>query len=230
MASAIASVMTLGGCGGDRDEAAMTSDLERDLALATEAVRPRTAVVSALEGGPTGAPSGEQRGRRDAVPTPRTTARPVPDAPVTETVATAETSETSAAPALPVNPTPEPSPEPSEQAPPDLSTEAVVSAVPSSAGNDDAGHDRGGSSRGHDGEGDSGRRGGGWGGVIGVVIRGGGAGIDHCEAHDRRNRGRNGTRIGGTGAIIGSVIGGVIGEAIERNRAPVGTPQRWPRY
>jgi uncharacterized protein YcfJ len=64
-----------------------------------------------------------------------------------------------------------------------------------------------------------------------VVIRGGGAGIDHCEAHDRRrNRGRNGTRIGGTGAIIGSVIGGVIGEAVERNRAPVGTPQRWPRY
>ncbi len=227
--SGMAAVFALGGCGGERDQTAMTADLERDLQMATSAERPSTAVVSALEGGPTGAPSGDQVGRRDAVPTPRRTARPTPSAPITETV-TSEALSEAPAPAVVtserVEPTPAPSPEPGVQAPPDLSTEAAVTSGPSASGNDDAGRDRG-TGSGNVGTGDSGRRGGGWGGIIGVVIRGGGAGDDHCEEHDRRrNGGRIGTRVGGNGGIIGTVIG----EVIDRGRAPVGTPQRWPRY
>lgn len=227
--SGMAAVFALGGCGGAADQTGMTADLERDLQLATAAERPRTAVVSAIEGGPTGAPSGDQIGRRDAVPKPRQTARPTPSAPVTETVSSESVSE-APAPALVtterVEPTPSPSPEPGVQAPPDLSTEAVATPGPSSRGDEEAGRDRG-TASGNIGNGDGGRRGGGWGGIIGVVIRGGGAGEDHCEEHDRRrNGGRIGTRVGGNGGIIGTVIG----EVIDRGRAPVGTPQRWPRY
>jgi len=232
--SGMAAVFALGGCGGERDPSAMTADLERDLQLATAAEGPRTAVVSALEGGPIGAPSGDRIGRRDAVAIPRRTARPTPSAPTTETVASASVNEAPAAATVTteqVEPTPSPRPEPGViQGPPDLSTEAVSTSGPSARGDDNDGRDRG-TNGGHVGEGENGRRGGGWGGIIGVVIRGGGAGEDRCEEHDRRrNGGRNGgligTRVGGTGDIIGSVIG----EAIERGRAPVGTPQRWPRY
>ncbi len=227
--SGLAAVFALGGCGGERDQAGMSVDLERDLQLATAAERPRTAVVSAIEGGPTGAPSGDQRGRRDAVPTPRRTARPTPSAPVNETVSSESVDEAPASATVTteaVEPTPAPSPEPGVQAPPDLSTEAVATAGPAARGDEDAGRDRG-TGSGNVGNGDGGRRGGGWGGIIGVVIRGGGAGEDHCEEHDRRrNGGRIGTRMGGAGGIIGTVIG----EAIDRGRVPVGTPQRWPRY
>ncbi len=231
--SGMAAVFALGGCGGERDQAAMTADLERDLQMATAAERPRTAVVSALEGGPTGAPSGDQVGRRDAVPTPRRTARPTPSAPITETVSSESVSD-APAPAVVtterVEPTPAPSPEPGVQAPPDLSTEAEATSGPSARGDEEAGSDRG-TGSGNVGNGDSGRRGGGWGGIIGVVIRGASAGVDNCEEHDRRrtggrNGGRIGTRMGGNGGIIGTVIG----EVVDRGRAPVGTPQRWPRY
>jgi hypothetical protein len=227
--SGMAAVFALGGCGGERDQATMTADLERDLQLAIASARQRTAVVSAIEGGPTGAPSGDQVGRRDAVPAPNHSARPRASAPVTETLASESVSEVPA-PALVtterVDPTPAPSPEPGVQAPPDLSTEAVATPGPTVRGDEDAGRDRG-TASGNVGNGDGGRRGGGWGGIIGVVIRGGGAGEDHCEEHDRRrNGGRIGTRVGGNGGIIGTVIG----EVVERGRAPVGTPQRWPRY
>lgn len=226
--SGLAAVFALGGCGGDRTQSVMTADLERDLHLATTAERPRTAVVSAIEGGPTGAPSGVQVGRRDAVPTPRRSARPAPRTPVTETVTSESVDEAPAAATVTaerVEPTPAPSPEPGVQAPPDLSTEAVATSGPSARGEQDVGRDRG-TDTGDMGNG-GGRRGGGWGGIIGVVIRGGGAGDDHCEEHDRRgNGGRIGTRVGRNGGIIGAVIG----EVIDRGRAPVGTPQRWPRY
>ena len=236
--SGMAVVFTLAGCGADRDPSAMTADLERDLQLATVAELPRTAVVSALEGGPTGAPSGAMIGRRDAVPTARRTARPTPSATITETVSNESVDETPAPATVAterVEPTPASSPDPGVQAPPDLSTEAVTASGPTTRGDDDAGRDRGRGGGnvgdGNGGDGNGGRRGGGWGGIIGVVIRGGGAGDDHCEEHDRRrnggrNGGRIGTRVGGNGGIIGTVIG----EVIDRGRAPVGTPQRWPRY
>ena len=223
--SGMVATLALGGCGGAPDQTAMTADLERDLQMATAAVRPRTAVVSAIEGGPSGAPSGNQVGRRDAVATPRRSARPRPSAPIAETVTSEAVSETPApalvtaervepTPAPSPEPNPEPNPEPGVQAPPDLSTEAVATSGPSARGDEEAGRDRGTGS-------------GGWGGIIGVVIRGASAGVDHCEEHDRRRTGgRIGTRVGGNGGIIGTVIG----EAIDRGRAPVGTPQRWPRY
>lgn len=226
----MAAVLALGGCGGERDRAGMSVDLERDLELATAAARPRTAVVSALEGGPTGAPSGDQRGRRDAVPTARRTARPTPIAPLTETVSLESVANAPAPVALTpaaVEPTPAPVPEPTIQAPPDLSTEAAHTPGGVDRGHDteaDVDRDRG---AGHDGRGEGTRRGGGWGGIIGVVIRGGAAGVDHCEERDRRRAGgRIGTRVGGVGGVIGTVIG----EAIDRGRVPAGTPQRWPRY
>jgi hypothetical protein len=228
----MAAVFALGGCGGERDRAGMSVDLERDLELATAAARPRTAVVSAIEGGPTGAPSGNQRGRRDAVPTARRTARPTPIAPVTETVSMESMADAPAPVVLTpaaVEPTPAPVPEPTVQAPPDLSTEASSTPGVVDRGHDDeADRDRG---AGHDGRGEGTRRGGGWGGIIGVVIRGGAAGVDHCEEHDRRRAGgRSGGRIGTRVGGVGGVIGTVIGEAIDRGRVPVGTPQRWPRY
>jgi len=145
--SGMAAVFALGGCGGERDPSAMTADLERDLQLATAAEGPRTAVVSALEGGPIGAPSGDRIGRRDAVAIPRRTARPTPSAPTTETVASASVNEAPAAATVTteqVEPTPSPRPEPGViQGPPDLSTEAVSTSGPSARGDDNDGRDRG---------------------------------------------------------------------------------------
>lgn len=199
-------------CGGERDQGVMTADLERDLQLAVQARPPQTAVVSALEGGPTNAPSGTNRGRRDAVPTPRRMPRPTPQAEVQEVAATPQLEE-AAAPAVAVSdvlePTPAPIPEPAIHAPSPDPEVGISTARGPSAGHGD------GEGQGEAGAG-TGRRGGGWGTLIGVIIRGGSAGVDNCEEHDRRRAGRNGRRGGviTVGEVMGGARGGVLGGAI----------------
>lgn len=211
------------GCGGDREAGTMTADLERDLDLAANARAPQTAVVSALEGGPRNAPSGAQRGRRDAVPTPRLQPRPVDEAEVQETAVTTALEE-APAPAVAVTatvePTPAPLPEPAAQAPEPEPVSGPMSRGPA----DGRGESEG---RGEVGRGE-GRRGGGFGTLIGVIIRGGGAGIDNCEEHDRRRAGRRGGMGGGTGGGIMVAGPGGWGGPIGANG---GTPRTtFPRY
>jgi hypothetical protein len=210
------------GCGSDRTAGVMTADLERDLAMASSAVHPQNQVVSAIEGGPQNAPSGEQRGRRDNVVRPQRAPRANPksaqvqDAPVTEQVAEAP------APVVEVaNATPAPAPAPTagNDAPAPRPTWGVIYDEGQNTGrgpSDNTGTSATG--RGRDG------RDGGWGGPGGVIIRGGSAGEDHCEP--RGGMGRRGRMpggmggMGGMGGIGGGIIGGIIG----------GMNPRGPRY
>lgn len=212
-----ATVMVMLGCGGAPEQGQMTADLERDLQLAIDARPAPAMVVSAIEGGPTGAPSGRERGRRDAVPTPRRTPRPAP-APQVEEVAAPEPQQ-AAAPVVTDPVATETAPAPTPEPVPQVATiEPGIHQAPErgpSAGSGEI------ETRGEGGMG-SGRRGGGWGGIIGVIIRGGGAGIDNCEEHDRRRAGRRGGRgegtviaigrggRGGLGGRIDDVMGGVV--------------------
>ena len=193
------------GCGSERPDGQMSADLERDLQLAMYA-RP-AAVVSAVEGGRVGAPSGDARGRRDAVPRPKRAPAPRPSPQVEET-ASAESLLDSPMPAVSMTTADAGAPAaPIEPEMPAAGAETPVSVIPVSGPSDASGHA---------GE-HEGRRGGGLGGVIGAIIRGGAAGIDNCEAHDaRRGRGRGRGPIlttgGGWGRGVGTVImtGGAI--------------------
>ena len=215
----------------------MTADLERDLALAT-AARPQNAVVSAIEGGPTGAPSGRSKGVRGPVSVRKRTPQPSPS-PVIQEVAAAETAaDVSASAPTPAVTEPVPAPAPVaeavETAPaPEPTADHSRGSGPSAGNGDEGGRgDTGGTGRG--------RRGDGWGGVIGVIIRGGTGGVDHCERHDRRRRGGGGGieeevlgRIGGAGRMggtIGGIAGGIIRNGGGDQRAPVGRPTTYPRY
>jgi len=209
------------GCGGTADQHAMTADLERDLELAVNARPPQTVVVSAIEGGPRNAPSGSDRGRRDAVPTPRRMPRPTPQAEVVESASTPEPEETEAPAAVvaeQVEPTPAPEPAVAERAPEPEPVYGPATRGPS-AGTGEA------EGRGDGGRG-QGRRGGGWGTLIGVIIRGGAAGIDNCEEHDRRRGRRTGGGYGGDIITAGGVMGGVLGGVIANG----GIRPTYPRY
>lgn len=210
VAAGLVTAMALG-CGGE-PQGEMTADLERDLALAANAQRPGTQVVSAIEGGPRGAPSGTQRGMRDQVTRPKRAPKPTPQAEVQET-AVLPSLENAPAPAVVVTErtqtAPAPIPEPSVTAP---NNDPIGTP---SGGRMDEGRGRG--------QGGVIGIGGGIGGVIGVIIRGGAAGEDHCEIHDRR-RGRGRMPIplpggmGGIGGAIGGIGGGIGGVAVPRPR------------
>ena len=209
VAAGLVTAMALG-CGGE-PQGEMTADLERDLALATNAQRPGTQVVSAIEGGPRGAPSGTQRGQRDQVTRPKRAPRPTPDADVQET-AVLPSLENAPAPAVVVTTTtqtaPAPIPEPSVSAP----NSEPIGAPSGGRSPMDEGRGRG--------QGGVIGIGTGIGGVIGVIIRGGAAGEDHCEIHDRRRgRGRMPLPLpGGMGGVMGGIGGGIGGVAIPRPR------------
>ena len=202
------------GCGSDRTAGVMTADLERDLAMASSAVRPQSQVVSALEGGPQNAPSGDQRGRRDNVVRQQRAPRQSPkatemqEAPVTDQVADAP------APVIEVaNNTPAPAPTPAvaTELPAPRPTWGVIYDEGQTQGRGPS--DNSGST----GQG-TGRDGGGWGRGTGVIIRGGGAGEDHCEPRGMPRRGRMPGGMGGMGG--GGIIGGIIGGAIGRGTCP----------
>lgn len=237
--SVLTAAIVAAGCSrSSSPDEGMTADLERDLALATSA-RPQNAVVSAIEGGPTEAPSGRSKGMRGPVAVRKRTPKPSPS-PVIQEVAAAETAADipaqASTPAV-AEPSPAPAPVPEAVVIAPASEPVVETARGSgpSAGNGDEG------ARGSDGGSGGGRRGGGW-GVIGVIIRGGAGGVDHCEKHDGRRRGGGIDqevlgRIGG-GGRIGGAIGGIAGGIIRNgrddrrgdDRAPVGRPTTYPRY
>ncbi|MBY0488580.1 MAG: hypothetical protein K2R93_01950 [Gemmatimonadaceae bacterium] len=207
------------GCGSDRTQGVMTADLERDLALASSAARPANQVVSALEGGPQHAPSGEQRGRRDNIVRPQRAPRVNPkasttlEAPVTEQVAEAPAPVVEVANATPA---PAPVPTPATDAPAPRPTWGVIYDEGQNTGrgpSDNTGTGSMGTGRGRDG---------GMGGIGGVIIRGGSAGEDHCEP--RGGIGRRGRMPGGMGGMGGmgggGIIGGVIGGVIGRGTFP----------
>lgn len=207
------------GCGSDRSQGVMTADLERDLAMASSAVRPSNQVVSALEGGPQNAPSGEQRGRRDNVVRPQRAPRANPKAIETQEAPVAEQVAEAPAPVVEVaNATPAPAPAPAagNDAPAPRPTWGVIYDEGQTTGrgpSDNTGS--GATGRGRDG------RDGGWGGMGGVIIRGGSAGEDHCEPRGTRGRGRMPGGIGGMGGMGGGgIIGGVIGGVIGRGTYP----------
>jgi len=191
----------------------MTADLERDLNLATSVQATRTGIVSAIEQGRNGAPSGTSKGARMVVPTKRKAPAPAA-APTVADVAIAPAD---------VNP------EPAVIAPPDVSAptavaatvaEAVVAASapdpnetiampggPSAGTSTEGVHNSG--NTGSGAEGDRGRTRGRMGGIIGVILRGGSAGDDHCEPPGRgRNRNPIGGAVGAIGAIGGVLVGG----------------------
>ncbi len=223
-ATSVAAVVVLRRAPG----ATMTADLERDLSLATSVQTTRTGIVSAIEQGRNGAPSGTSSGARMVVPTKKRAPAPAPAA----TVA-----------AVPIAPADQ-SPEPAVIAPPEVSVPTAAAATvaetkvvapapdpnatvlapggPSAIPSTEGDHGSGDVGRGN--EGNRGGTRGRMGGIIGVILRGGSAGDDHCEPN---GRGRNGHPTGG---VIGA-IGGIIlnGGGIPTGSLPGGvrTGRRW---
>ncbi|HKG93365.1 MAG TPA: hypothetical protein VKA84_15770 [Gemmatimonadaceae bacterium] len=166
-----------------RPAATLTPELSKDLDLASAAgveYAPALQTVSAVERSPSGkstATAAPRRPKPKADPAPRkvevgdeTGVAVAPDPEETQDVPVA-------------NGTAEPEPEPTEEPAPVITQRPVPIPVgyPGRDGNGGGGY--GGMGRGG--------MGGGIGGVlIGVVIRGGAVGDDHCDPHPRRNRGR----------------------------------------
>lgn len=186
------------GCRNDSRAATegMTADLERDLQLASTVRAPRTQAVSAVELIANGGPSGNRRGERSLVRTPRRA--PVQSRSETEQeVAAPNVAADDAAPR--VSPTmtesaPAPAPAPVNE--PTAATGDLGVFVGTSAGT------YGTADEGTRGRGDDGR-----GRGTGVIIRGGAAGDDHCEPRGGRRGGIGGGGIGGNIGTIGTVIG-----------------------
>lgn len=184
----------------------MTADLERDLNLATTVQPTRTGIVSAIEMGRNGAPSGAAKGQRMVAPTKKRAPTQQPSPTVTEVAAVSPTFDPEPAPNAPPEAAPpavSAAPAPTlmvADAPPDLSypTPAPSTGGPSAGVGNDG--ERGNSGAGN---GSNGRRGT-LGGVIGVILRGGAAGEDHCEPNGRRR----GDAIGTIGAVGGAILGG----------------------
>ena len=223
----IAAAVGLAACGGDAPavggEGALSEELQRDLALAAgegvELAAPAgghepTRFMSAVEAGPAPTPVSPTPKRRPSRrPSPRPAPAPAPVEATEEVVAEA--------------PVPEPEPQQAEAV---AEAEAPVVAVPAGAGEGDraVGVDARGTGAGDD---RGGRRGGGIGTIIGVVLRGGGVDGDHCERHDRR-RGRGVPPVLG-GPIIGGIgIGG--GRVTINDRIPSRGPRigqsTFPRF
>jgi hypothetical protein len=214
--AAIPAMAALAACGGDQGDttSSLPDDLKKDLAAASASglelastargYQP-TRFVSAIESPTNAAPERRAVAKR-RVPKPPTNVEPqqetTPD-PVPEP--TVEVAETPA-------PTPVEAPAPAlDPAPVVTRPTPVQASYPSSSGN---------------GESDVGRGGSGSipgeviGGIIGVVIRGGSGGIDHCEPRGGR-RPNGGVAYPGTG---GPLIGmGGIGTS-GPNRPRMGRP------
>ncbi len=202
--SVVAFSFAFAGCRSDARTApnGMTADLERDLQMASTVRAPRTQSVSALELVANGGPSGNSRGERALVRTPRRapTALPsvseqevaAPDVPAQDHAPLGAPTITESAPASGPSPVNEPT-----AASGDLGV-----FVGTSSGTYGTGDER------TRGRGDEGR-----GRTPGVIIRGGAAGEDHCEPRGRRRGGMGGMGggVGDIGTIIGIMSGGGSG-------------------
>ncbi|MEP6765164.1 MAG: hypothetical protein ABJB66_12665 [Gemmatimonadaceae bacterium] len=202
-----------------------TADSERDLNLASSVQRQRTGIVSPIEQMSNGAPSGNNAGRRLGVETKKRAPSPAqspqaediaiapPDAKPLPTSASV-TNEVAPAEALPA-------PAPAE-APVMMVTDPIrnsTASAGSSAGNNSIGIN-GGNDRGRFGSGDRGSM------PEGAIIRGGQAGIDHCEPMPGRGgNGILGQTFGATGgahAPQGSTSGGTGARGPENGGLPPG--------
>lgn len=164
--------------GDQASREALNRDLDmvsaQSIELASARSAPATEIVSDIERIPVRAPrraAASRAPKKAEVPTPAPVVAPPAEPAVAEVVQPVVVAQ---APA----PEPEAAPAPSEP-----------TAIPVS-------YPRGGSD---DGERGGGRRGGGLGGIFGVVIRGGSAGVDHCE---RDRDGRGGMVLGGSTIAI----------------------------
>jgi len=190
----------------------MTADLERDLQLASTVRSPRTQAVSAVELTANGGPSGRNRGERSLVRTPRRAPTQSHSATEHEVAAPGQASDE---PAPTISPTMTESASASVPAPenePTAATGDLGVFVGTSSGTYGTGDE---GTRGR-GRGDEGR-----GRIPGVIIRGGGAGEDHCEPRGGR-RGGMGGGMGGMGGVGGNIgtIGTVIGIMGGGRRSP----------
>jgi hypothetical protein len=178
--SAIAASAACSG-GDERREASLSSELQRDLQLATTTValpQAQTTNDFALETAPLSAPAPAKTIRRapgrKAVRSHEQTVAAAPEQSQAESIE--QTAAVTQSPAAAETPA---------EAPPTSVGVALPrpTAIPVNLPADEG--------RGVFIGDDAGRgNGGGMGGSIGVVIRGGGVGDDHCELHDRRRRGR----------------------------------------
>lgn len=187
----------------------MTADIERDLQMASTAPK-RTAIVSALEQGRSGAPSGDSRGARMAVPTQKRAPTAAPSRRELETPIAHENAHDPAPDPEPIVSQPETvvastAGTSTDAAPPDLSYPTPMEAPSAGAG---AGSGNG-SGVGSGSGGGNGRRGNGAGAaagaVLGAILRGATVGVDHCEPPSRRRGGTEGRVIGAIGGVL---IGG----------------------
>ena len=195
----------------------MTADLERDLSLASSVQAKRTGFVSPIEQGGTGAPSGNEKGKRAPVVTQRRAPSAAPSRLIADVAVTPTTETPAPAPAAPTAVEPvEPTvatPEPSVNAPtPDGSgvLGPVATGGPSAggSGNGDNGMDTRGSGRtGSEVPPATREPPSGPSTVIGVIMRGGSPGHDNCEPGGRR-RGDNTNAVGMIGAIGGVILNG----------------------
>ena len=174
----------------------MTADLERDLQLASTVRAPRTQAVSAVELIANGAPSGNSRGERALVRTPRRAPTQSPSATEEEVAAPNAASDDAAPRISPTMTESAPAPAPATASEPTAATGDLGVFVGTSSGTYGAG-DEGTRGRGDEGRGRS----------PGVIIRGGAAGDDHCEPRGGRRGGMGGGGIGGNIGTIGTVIG-----------------------
>jgi hypothetical protein len=215
--ASLAVVVAFAGCKDNtppRNEA-MTADLERDLNLVSSAKPKSMQIVSALEQGPLGAPSGRNKGRRAPIRTPKGVPEADPTATEQEVVPT-NLAGNSPAPVVGVSVTQTaPSSGPSvivEPSIPSAEPEPGIvpgSQIPTEDGGIGSNHGRinGGAIRGIIG------------GAIGVIIRGGMVGDDHCKP---RGADRGIGAIGGMGAV--RPFGG------EMPGRQVGRGSPYPRY
>ena len=206
--AAVAASLAIGCGGGDSRATAVSDELRRDLELASVATvtlppSQRTRFVSAVERGPDPAPRAPSSDRARATTPTRQRANRAParsagvargetaaraESPVQEAPAPVAQTQPVEAPAADVTPAPvvAQAPEPA----PEVNEPGMGAGSGPNAGGEAAGT---GGGRGNEGRG----RGIGdiFGGVIGVVIRGGGVDGDNCERHPPR-RGRGPVAVG----------------------------------
>lgn len=184
-------------------DTAMTADIERDLQIAARTPSKRTGVVSALEQGRPGAPSGQSRGQRMVVPTTKRAPKAAPSRSVMDapTDVSAEVPETVPAPVVsePVAVVAS-----AAESATDASATPPDNSYPTPAEGPSAGTGTG-NQRGSGGMGSGGggmRTGSVIGAIAGAIIRGASAGHDHCEPGPRRRGGVSGGTLGTIGGVL----------------------------
>ena len=240
--SVVAAGAVLVGCERARGSSEpMTADVERNLQLASSVQGQRTGIVSPIEQISNGAPSGNDRGKRLAVPAHRSAPTPAPSPVVTEVAAATATYENAATDAVDASTTATPKTN-GIVAPVAMQT-ASAAQTPDAGSASSGGPSAGigaviGTGNGDTGRNEEGNRGQGRspeagmpmpppggnvvGGITGVIIRGALAGHDNCEPKMPK---------AGPAGIIGAmpgIMGASGGDRMPTGSIPGGNT-RYPR-